>query len=202
MSEQQWNSYEKYLNSDVWKAKREAALSEAEYRCQLCGNAYGDLHVHHHTYPKHWGKEPVSFLTVLCASCHDSFHIRRQRDVMPTEPTSTESSKSREETTKQLIRELMSVIVLHQDIQRDARSIHFDVPYQHREADTFRAVLKHLDKNKGEEPVDVVRALSDPKHIQCLARAIKEEQKRQGQTDRKQAYEQYKASLRKGGHGE
>ncbi len=70
--------YWKYLKSDIWEQKREAALTAAHSRCQLCNNS-NDLNIHHRVYPDILGDEPISDLTVLCRKCHQLFHgIKRK----------------------------------------------------------------------------------------------------------------------------
>lgn len=64
--------YERYLQSDGWKEKRERALGRAERRCQLCYSP-DDLEVHHRTYER-LGHERDMDLTVLCGACHGVFH--------------------------------------------------------------------------------------------------------------------------------
>jgi hypothetical protein len=68
-------NYAEYILSDEWKARREAALSRAGNRCQLCG-AKKHLHVHHNTY-ENLGHERDEDLIVLCQPCHDVYHASR-----------------------------------------------------------------------------------------------------------------------------
>ena len=68
-----WPTYHDYLKSDLWKEKREQALCAAGNKCQVC-NSPNKINVHHREYPKNWGDEPQSFLTVLCDRCHRLFH--------------------------------------------------------------------------------------------------------------------------------
>ncbi len=65
--------YQKYLQSDEWKEKRDAALEYAHYRCQLC-NSGKCLNVHHNTY-ENLPKEVPRDLIVLCEDCHKRYHI-------------------------------------------------------------------------------------------------------------------------------
>ena len=67
--------YNEYLQSDVWKLKRDAALERAEHHCQLCCSTYR-LSVHHNNYER-LGNERDADLVVLCGPCHDVFHAKR-----------------------------------------------------------------------------------------------------------------------------
>ena len=67
-----WVDYNAYLKSKDWQRQRQAALSRAGRRCQVC-NDYGLLDVHHRTYAR-LGCELAADLIVLCRSCHDLFH--------------------------------------------------------------------------------------------------------------------------------
>jgi 5-methylcytosine-specific restriction endonuclease McrA len=62
-------AYQDYLHTPEWRALRERALEQAEYRCQLCG-AKGRLELHHRNYHRNRGRERASDLTVLCRTCH------------------------------------------------------------------------------------------------------------------------------------
>jgi 5-methylcytosine-specific restriction endonuclease McrA len=65
------HNYFKYLMSDAWRTRAEAAKARASYRCQLC-NSPDRLETHHRTYER-LGHELDSDLTVLCAVCHELF---------------------------------------------------------------------------------------------------------------------------------
>jgi hypothetical protein len=79
-----FNSYQEYLLSPTWKTLREKAIIRARGRCQLC-NHHETLNVHHRKYPKEWGKEPLSDLTVLCEKCHNNFHDTIKPRELPIE---------------------------------------------------------------------------------------------------------------------
>ena len=64
--------YDRYMNSEAWREKAEAAKKRVGYRCQLCNKRTG-LQAHHPTYAS-LGKELPGDLTVLCAGCHSKFH--------------------------------------------------------------------------------------------------------------------------------
>jgi hypothetical protein len=64
--------YAEYLQTEHWQQVRQAALTRAEYRCQVCNSPY-HLQVHHRTYERR-GEERDTDLTVLCDTCHGRFH--------------------------------------------------------------------------------------------------------------------------------
>ena len=64
--------YEQYLQSDIWKIRRDNVLARDRYECQMCGRT-NRLHVHHIVY-KNLGNEPLSDLVTLCSSCHKKVH--------------------------------------------------------------------------------------------------------------------------------
>ncbi|HUU90506.1 MAG TPA: hypothetical protein VM238_04770 [Phycisphaerae bacterium] len=64
-------TYRKYLQTDEWKQRAEAAKACAGYRCQVC-NQEGSLDAHHRTYER-LGCELPEDITVLCRSCHQLF---------------------------------------------------------------------------------------------------------------------------------
>ena len=72
-------NYHEYLNSSTWKARRQAKLAKAKYRCENCGEK-GYLEVHHKTY-KNLGNEDTNDLIVLCKGCHwIAEQMRRNQD--------------------------------------------------------------------------------------------------------------------------
>ncbi len=64
--------YREYLKTEEWQSVRKQSLKRARYRCQVC-NGQGILDVHHRTYERR-GCERLGDLTVLCRSCHSTFH--------------------------------------------------------------------------------------------------------------------------------
>lgn len=64
-----FSKYEKYLNSSVWKSKRERVLRRDNYLCQACLQKDA-TEVHHLTY-KHVFDEPLFELTSVCKNCHE-----------------------------------------------------------------------------------------------------------------------------------
>lgn len=65
-------NYREYLQSEHWLNMRRGALERAGWRCQVCNNKTR-LDVHHRTYERR-GHELPDDLTVLCRSCHETFH--------------------------------------------------------------------------------------------------------------------------------
>lgn len=76
-AELQTMSYEDYLNSPEWQARRTVALQLADYRCQACNAAGGVLDVHHRSYDRR-GEEGHADVIVLCRDCHTAFHDNRE----------------------------------------------------------------------------------------------------------------------------
>ncbi len=69
---QQWDSYEAYLKSDVWKKRRRQALEADGFRCRICDSGM-DLNVHHRSYDRLGSEAPMDLIT-LCRQCHAVFH--------------------------------------------------------------------------------------------------------------------------------
>lgn len=64
-----WPNYQKYQQSAVWKAKREAAFAVHGRECKRCGSDF-NLHVIRLTYEKPYGQEdPATDLEIRCAEC-------------------------------------------------------------------------------------------------------------------------------------
>lgn len=63
--------YSEYLQSPLWKRKREHVLRRDRNLCQRCLEKEA-TEVHHLTY-EHWGNELTSELISLCHDCHESF---------------------------------------------------------------------------------------------------------------------------------
>lgn len=66
---QWWARYDKYLQSEVWRAKRAAVLDRARGLCEGCRNAKA-TQVHHLTYD-HVFEEPLWDLVASCSACHE-----------------------------------------------------------------------------------------------------------------------------------
>jgi len=98
------DEYRQYLKSTRWAQLRSEALTAAGNRCQVC-NDVDRLQVHHRQYPKTFGEEPVSFLTVLCEKCHGLFHnkqtIKNRRGDKKTKAEKTVESKKKKSLARQ-----------------------------------------------------------------------------------------------------
>mgnify|MGYP003396071382 CR=1 FL=1 len=68
--------YDKYIVSEEWREKADAAKERAEHRCQVC-NGGRFLDAHHRTYER-LGNELDSDITVLCRDCHQLFESQRK----------------------------------------------------------------------------------------------------------------------------
>lgn len=64
--------YHKYLQSDEWKAKRQALFALRGEYCEVCKSS-SSLHIHHLTY-KNIFNEPFEDLEILCEFCHFKRH--------------------------------------------------------------------------------------------------------------------------------
>ena len=69
--------HRKYINSDLWKTKREEALAHHGHRCASCGTTE-NIQVHHISYLRlsHYGpgKETMEDLIPLCGRHHQLVH--------------------------------------------------------------------------------------------------------------------------------
>lgn len=74
-------NYERYLDSDAWKALRREILLERGCVCQKCKFRKESrvLHIHHMTY-KRLFNELKTDLMVLCISCHRDVHKMPRRN--------------------------------------------------------------------------------------------------------------------------
>lgn len=68
--------YNRYIHSDKWKAKREAAFEKYGRKCSRCSSEH-ELEVHHKTY-KRLGNEKLGDLQILCKTCHKNHHVRKR----------------------------------------------------------------------------------------------------------------------------
>jgi len=77
MRKEGWIDYKEYLESDIWKKKRDKMVAEAG-ECEICG-ATSNLVVHHLRYQYKsgrsvLGRERKTDLAVLCWDCHKRMH--------------------------------------------------------------------------------------------------------------------------------
>lgn len=74
-----WESYNTYLQSDVWRVKRGLVMQRANGVCECCGQ-HRAKQVHHLEYPQIFGHEPLWTLRAVCLACHEIIHPHmRQR---------------------------------------------------------------------------------------------------------------------------
>lgn len=97
--------YEKYLQTEHWKATRKKALKKANYKCEVC-NSIEELNVHHKTY-EHRGEEPPEDLIVLCHHCHAKFHDKLDDEV--------KSNNSIDNNDTQLLNKILNVLHIDKD---------------------------------------------------------------------------------------
>lgn len=72
-----WESYQDFLNSPEWQAKREAVRQRSGGWCESCrvaGVYKRAAHVHHVHYEKPWGQEDTTDLLHLCEEHHRLAH--------------------------------------------------------------------------------------------------------------------------------
>lgn len=65
-------SYERYMASPEWVAKRDLVLVRDGRCCRSCQTTTA-LHVHHATYA-HFGDERLDELVTVCENCHAAIH--------------------------------------------------------------------------------------------------------------------------------
>lgn len=67
-------AYKEYINSPVWKERRERYFSTHEKVCRACGGG-NRIHLHHQTYERFGaGGEWDRDLVPLCFWCHQEVH--------------------------------------------------------------------------------------------------------------------------------
>ena len=67
-------SYEDYLRSNTWQAKRIQVIRRSSGRCESVGCTHSLDEVHHVKYPRVWGHEPIEWLIGLCEEHHREAH--------------------------------------------------------------------------------------------------------------------------------
>lgn len=80
-------TYEEYIQSDEWSARRSDYFSRHRRSCRACGKR-SEIHLHHHTYERLFN-EIDSDLVALCDGCHKNVHDihNSDRSVSLTEVT-------------------------------------------------------------------------------------------------------------------
>jgi hypothetical protein len=75
-NENAWQEYAKYLNSDLWKRKRDAVFKRDNYTCKACETNKA-TEVHHLNYENIYD-EPLFDLISVCKRCHDKIELKKQ----------------------------------------------------------------------------------------------------------------------------
>lgn len=76
-SEAWWAKYDAYLQTPVWRRRRELVLKRCDHVCEGCGEAEA-TEVHHMTY-EHVFEEFLFELKGLCHACHERWHEGERR---------------------------------------------------------------------------------------------------------------------------
>lgn len=63
----------RYLQSNIWKDKRDLVLLRDNYQCANCGR-HTELNIHHHYGYALIPNEPIECLETLCQTCHKELH--------------------------------------------------------------------------------------------------------------------------------
>lgn len=71
---QRYASYDEYLASDVWRAKRAQVIARCGGKCETSGCERDVEEVHHSRYPRILGNEPIQWLVALCSEHHRAAH--------------------------------------------------------------------------------------------------------------------------------
>lgn len=64
-----------YLNTEIWRQKRNEVKLRDNYMCQICGSSE-ELHVHHMKGYDLIPDEPIECLITLCSVCHKNEHLQ------------------------------------------------------------------------------------------------------------------------------
>lgn len=118
-----WKTYQEYLASPEWAAKRDAALEYAKHRCQLCYSPK-KVEVHHRRYVE-WGTEEPSDLTVLCRRCHTKFTFNistRNRTTVKAKKTKRHRGVNRTFAEPKTQLEMRRAIEEHRKMQEQLNS--------------------------------------------------------------------------------
>lgn len=73
----EWVTYDDYLQSWHWKQLSSLAKESAGFRCMICDNDQNTLHTHHRTYKRITEEMPEDII-VLCSDCHELFHKEKR----------------------------------------------------------------------------------------------------------------------------
>ncbi len=76
LAEYRRRPYAERRQTREWAALKRQIHRRDGYRCRLCGDGDGPLHVHHCTYAN-YAEERLEDLITLCGECHRRFHFRK-----------------------------------------------------------------------------------------------------------------------------
>jgi hypothetical protein len=77
-------NYYEYIQSDIWREKRNAYGSIIGWKCEKCGRtpARKFLHLHHKTYER-LGHEKAEDVIMVCCFCHSDTHTELKNEQPP-----------------------------------------------------------------------------------------------------------------------
>lgn len=162
-------SYKEYLQTPIWRTRRNRSLKLANYRCQRCA-AGRALQVHHRTYVR-LGAEWDEDLEVLCEGCHRGVTAQQMHDA----PQSRVYLKLAAEVLKE--RPFLSLADLAYDVKDRCRLLH--VPIDVVAIDKALSVLSassRMTSPPAQTVADVHERLADTRPIshaeaqECLTR--------------------------------
>lgn len=120
--------YEEYITSDKWNSKRSEVFKLLGRKCQKCLSTKR-LHVHHKTYIRFKEENIETDLTVLCSSCHNTYHRLHHRvsiestdDFIKSETYVFKGVPKRKLSTEQRIqrhKEKQAIKKKHRDIKKE-----------------------------------------------------------------------------------
>lgn len=196
---EEWESYGEYLASDVWKSKRDDAITMAGGTCQLCGERPESIDVHHNTYSTRWGEEGQECLTVLCRGCHSMFHEMRSRCELPTKQcTPVNAEEKVQPQMRRAFRDLIGLLLARPELQERAFELYIDVSESSKERSVLTILLDQADEGGPIEAPAFISTLSDPKHIELASMCLAEERRACRENNARQSYDAYKSMLENG----
>lgn len=73
----EWKAwYNSYLDSPLWRERRNLIIQRAGGRCEVC-RRHAAYAIHHLTYARA-GRELPDDLVAVCDRCHDEYHARER----------------------------------------------------------------------------------------------------------------------------
>jgi len=132
--------HREYLQSPVWKAKRQLALDHYGPICNRC-REYGN-DVHHRTYVRVGGDELLEDLEVLCRECHTAHHDLEKRQKL-TEKIGTSRRIQKRAIFSSLTKRQKKILMESNSISRESE-LYTKLSYGSDES-LLRSALKLLD---------------------------------------------------------